>query len=229
MSDLTRESRLQRGVLVEFDFAVMPGHEIMLDVCRQELAKVGLKIDEVVMARSMFGRSFVAALSATCRAQGVAAAEVSDLAATCNRIFAERITAKIGGIPAGFKDFVGANAARGLKTVLFSRADEESLKAAFSALPEDKLSVSEDITSSFCFTSFEGWRRFARKNGLHERLCVAIAGSGLSVKGALTTGIGSILRDNALAAYQDSSGCDKQIESFDAALLADVLRLLHLS
>lgn len=228
MSDEKRESRLLRGVLVEFDFAVMPGHEIMLDVCRQELAKSGLKIDEIVMARSMFGRSFVAALSVLCRAQGVTAADVSELASTCNRIFAERVTAKIGEIPAGFKAFVKATAARGLKTVLFSRADEEALKAAFSEIPEEKLAVSEDITSSFCFTSWEGWRRFARKNGLHERLCVGIAGSGLSIKGALTTGIGSVLRDNAVVAYQDGSGCDKQIAKFDAALLDDVLRLLHL-
>ena len=83
-----------------------------------------------------------------------------------------------------------------MKVVIFSQVDSEAIQAEFPELTEEQLGVSEDLTSSFCFTSWEGWRRFARKNGLHERLCVSIAGSGLSVKGALTSGVSSIVIDN---------------------------------
>jgi len=229
MSDEKKDARLQRGLLVEFDFAVMPGHQMMLDVCKEQLAKAGVKIDEVRMARYMFGRSFVAGLSALYRAQELSSYEVADRVAACNEAFAAKIKANLSEIPSGFKAFVKAAAAKEIKVILFSVADSEAIQAAFPDMPEDLFAVSEDLTSSFGFTSWEGWRRFARKNGLHERLCVSVCGSGLSVKGSLTSGISSIVKDNAIVAYQDISGYDKQIEKFDAGLVDDVLRLLHLS
>ncbi len=229
MSEEKKDARLQRGLLVEFDFAVMPGHQIMLEVCKEQLTKSGVKIDEVLMARYMFGRSFVAGLSALYRAQELSSYEVADRVAACNEAFAARIKADLAEIPPGFKDFIKAVAAREIKVVLFSVAESEAVQAAFADMPENLFAVSEDLTSSFGFTSWEGWRRFARKNSLHERLCVSVCGSGLSVKGALTSGISSIVKDNAVVAYQDISGFDKQIEKFDAGLADDVVRLLHLS
>ena len=223
-----KDAKLQRGLLVEFDFAVMPGHQLLLDICKEQLAKEGLKIDEVLTARYMFGRSFVAGLSALCRAQEVSSFEVSDMVATCNEIFVEKIKDNLANVPAGFKEFIQAVADKGVKVVLFSVAESETILSAFSDMPEDMLGASEDLTSSFGFTSWEGWRRFARKNGLHERLCVSICGSGLSVKGALTSGISVIVRDNEMVDYQDIGGYDKQIEEFDAGLADEVARLLHL-
>ncbi|MFO7936482.1 MAG: hypothetical protein R6V06_02620 [Kiritimatiellia bacterium] len=228
MSEENKESRLQRGVLVEFDYAVMPGHRIMLDVCKKKFAEHKLEIDGILMARYMFGRSFVAGLSALCRAQDISSFEVSDMAEECNNLFAERVKAELKDVPGGFIDFVKALAEKELKVVLFSRVESEVLQALFPDLTEEQLGVSEDMTSSFCFTSWEGWRRFARKNDLHERLCVSICGSGLSVKGALTAGVSSIVRENDMVAYQDISGCDKKIEEFDPSLIKEVERLLHL-
>ncbi|MDA3925791.1 MAG: hypothetical protein PF904_13930 [Kiritimatiellae bacterium] len=222
------DARLQRGLLVEFDFAVMPGHQIMLDVCKEQLAKEGLKIDDVLMARYMFGRSFVAGLSALCRAQEISSFEVSDMVATCNEIVAEKIKNSLSSVPAAFKELIKAVADKGIKVVLFSVAESEAVLAAFPDMPEDMLAVSEDLTSSFGFTSWEGWRRFARKNGLHERLCVSICGSGLSVKGALTSGVSAIVKDNELVSYQDISGYDMQVTDFDTGIVDEIVRLLHL-
>ncbi len=227
MSEDKKDSKLQRGMLVEFDYTVMPGHQIMLDICKEQLSKKGLKIDAVLMARYMFGRSFVAGLSALCRAQDVSVFDFSEVATACNDIFADRIQAKLKDIPKGFKEFVKAVAAKGIKVVIFSQAESEAIQAVFPDLTTEQLGVAEDLTSSFCFTSWEGWRRFARKNGLHERLCVSISGSGLSVKGALTSGLSSIVKDNDIVAYQDIGGCDRQIEKFDVSLLDEVERLLH--
>lgn len=228
MSEEKKDARLQRGLLVEFDFAVLPGHQIMLDVCKEHLAKSGVKIDDVLMARYMFGRSFVAGLSALYRAQQLPTIDAADKVALCNAEFAARITANLAKIPAGFKAFIQAAAAKDIRVVLFSVAESETVKAAFPDMPENLFAVSEDLTSSFGFTSWEGWRRFARKNGLHERLCVSVCGSGLSVKGALTSGVSPIVKDNPIVSYQDISGNNRHIESFDVGLVDDVQRLLHL-
>jgi hypothetical protein len=228
MSGEKKDSKLQRGVLVEFDFAVMPGHEIMLQICKERLAEAGLKIDNIIMARYMFGRSFVSGLSALCRAQNVSSVELSELATTCNELFAQRAAERLNQIPQGFNDFIDALVKKGLKPVLFSKIDTELLRASFSTIAEEKLGISEDLTSSFCFTSWEGWRRFARKNNLHERLCVAVAGSGLSVKGALTSGLSVLVKTNPIADYQDISGCDKKIDKFSAEIVKDVVDMLHL-
>ncbi|MFA7173969.1 MAG: hypothetical protein WC340_11250 [Kiritimatiellia bacterium] len=228
MIEKKKDARLQRGLLVEFDFAVMSGHQIMLDVCKEQLTKGGLKIDEVLMARYMFGRSFVAGLSALCRAQKLPTIDATDKVTLCNAEFAAKITANLAKIPAGFKDFINAVVAKDIRVVLFSVAEIEDIKAVFSDMPEDLFAVSENLASSFGFTSWEGWRRFARKNSVHERLCVSVCGSGLSVKGALTAGVSPMVKDNPIVAYQDTSGHNRQIESFDAELVDDVVRLLHL-
>jgi hypothetical protein len=228
MSEDKNYSKLQRGLLVEFDFAVMPGHQIMLDVCSEQLPKAGLKVDQLRMARSMLGRSFVSALNSLCRLQNVKSEDVAELAANCNKAFAERIGQVSDGLPEGFMEFLSEAADKGLKTVLFTKSDVDSLQSKFSALPENKVCVTEDLASSFCFTSWEGWRRFARKNALHERLCVGVAGSGLSVKGALTSGLSVLVKTNDIVDYQDISGADRQITDFNAELIQDVRRLLHL-
>ncbi len=228
MSEDKNDSRLQRGLLVEFDFAVMPGHKIMLDVCSEQLSKAGLKVDQLRMARSMLGRSFVSALNTLCRVQNVRSEEVSEMVANCNKAFAERIGQASDKLPDGFMEFLREAADQGLKSVLFTKSDVDALQSKFSDLPENKVCVTEDLTSSFCFTSWEGWRRFARKNTLHERLCVGVAGSGLSVKGALTSGLGVLVKTNDIVDYQDISGADRQIAGFNVELIQDVRRLLHL-
>jgi len=229
MSEEKKDAILKRGVLIEFDFAVMPGHQMMLEVCKEQFAKEGLKIDQVIMARYMAGKSFVAGLSALCRAQEITSFEVSDMAASCNELFAEKIKANLKKVPAGFKDFIKAVTDKGMKVVIFSISDSEAIREAFADIPEESLGISEDLTSSFCFTSWEGWRRFARKNSLHERLCVSVCGSGLSVKGALTSGLSVIVKDNEMVDYQDISGYDKQIKEFDVGVVDEVARLLHLA
>ena len=59
-------AHLQRGVIVEFDFAVLPGHRLLLDICSARLAKEGVKLDATLMARFMGGKSFSSGLNALC-------------------------------------------------------------------------------------------------------------------------------------------------------------------
>jgi len=219
-------AQLQRGVIVEFDFAVLPGHSLLLDICRARFAKEGIRFDAALMARSMGGKSFSSGLNALCNKQQKTI-DVPTVIGECNAEFAEALKGKLSTVPAGFLEFVKALLAKNVKVVIVSRADNEAVKAVFQSVQSDKLVVLHDAPIGFGFYSWDGWRRTARKTELHERLCVAVAGSGFSVKGALTSGLGVIVKPNPLTDYQDLSGCDVRVDEYSAGLADDVLRILR--
>ena len=219
-------AQLQRGVIVEFDFAVLPGHAFLKDICSVRLEKEGLKPDAKLMARYMGGKSFSSGLNAMCN-KLQKTLDVPAVIAECNGQFAEALKGALPKVPAGFIAFVKALLAKEIKVVIVSRADSEAVRAAFADVQSDKLVVMHDLANSFGFCSWDGWRRAARKNDLHERLCVAVAGCGFSVKGALTSGMGVLVKDNAVTEYQDISGCDLKISEFSAGLVDDVTRILR--
>jgi beta-phosphoglucomutase-like phosphatase (HAD superfamily) len=222
----TAAAQLQRGVIVEFDFAVLSGHAFLLDICSARLAKEGVKLDATLMARSMGGKSFSSGLNALCNKQQKTI-DVPAVIADCQEQYAEALKGALSKVPAGFVDFVKALLAKGLKVVVVSRADSEAVKAVFGEGLSEKLIITHDVSNGFGFCSWDGWRRAARKCDLHERLCVAVAGSGYSVKGALTSGLGVMVKVNPVTEYQDVSGSDMQVAEFSAALAEDVMRILH--
>ncbi len=219
-------AQLQRGVIVEFDFTVLSGHTFLLNICRTRLEKEGVKLDAMLMARSMVGRSFSSGLNALCNKQQKTI-DVPAVIAECYEQYAAALKGALPGVPAGFVDFVKALLGKGLKVVIVSRADSEAVRAVFSNVQSEKLVVMHDASNGFGFCSWDGWRRAARKNDLHERLCVAVAGSGYSVKGALTTGMGVMVKVNPATEYQDISGCDVHIGEFAAGLADEVVRILR--
>ena len=218
-------AHLQRGVIVEFDFAVLPGHRLLLDICSARLAKEGVTLDATLMARFMSGKSFSAGLNALCNKQQKTV-DVPAVIAECNEQFAAALKAGLSAVPASFVEFVSALLAKGLKAVLVSRVESESVRALFPAAAE-KLVVMHEAPNSFGFCSWDGWRRVARKNDLHERLCVAVTGSGFSVKGALTTGMGVMVKSNPLTEHQDFGGCDVRIGEYAAGLSDEVIHILR--
>ncbi len=177
-----------------------------MDICRERLAKEGVVLDETLMARLM---------------------DVPSVIADCYGAFDEGLKGSMGGVPAGFIAFVKALVAKDIKVVVVSRTDSEAVKAAYSGIESERLVVMHDVSNGFGFCSWDGWRRAARKNDLYERLCVAVAGSGHSVKGALVAGMGVMVKTNPLVEYQDVSGCDVSIGEFSAALTEDVTRILR--
>ena len=219
-------AHLQRGVIVEFDFAVLAGHDFLMDICRKRLDQEGIKFDAGMAARFMGGKSFSSGLNALCN-KLQKTLDVPAVIADCNEQFAESVKGALGRTAPGFIDFVNALVSKNLKVVVLTRSDGEAVKALFSNLPPEKVVVLHDAANSFGYCSWDGWRRAARKCDLHERLCVAVAGSGFSVKGALNAGMGVIVKDNAVTEYQDVSGCDVRIADFTAKLTDEVVRILR--
>lgn len=219
-------AQLQRGVIVEFDFAVLPGHRLLLDVCSARLAKEGVKLDATLLARYMGGKSFSSGLNNLCN-KLQKTVDVPAVVAECNEQFAAALTANLSQTPAGFVAFVSALLAKGIKVVVASRVESDLVRALFPAVTDEKLVIVRETPNSFGFCSWDGWRRLVRKNDLHERLCVAVAGSGFSVKGGLTSGMGVIVKGNPMTEYQDFGGCDVRISEYAAGLADDVVRILR--
>ena len=227
MSD-SNAALLQRGVIIEFDFAVLPGHSLLLESCRERFAKEGIKMDEAILSRLMAGRTFSSGLNAFC-AKRQTKIDVADVITTCYENFDSALQQALSKpLPVGFVDFVKALLAKDIKVVLVSRVASEAVQAIFAEINNSKFVAMQDASAGFGFYSWDGWRRAARKNDLRERLCVGVAGSGYSVKGALFAGMGVLAKANALVEYQDFSGCDVNIKAFAASLAEDVARILRI-
>ncbi len=218
--------QLQRGVIVEFDFSVLSGHAFLSDICRARLEQEGIKADRKLMCRHMGGKTFSSGLNALCN-KLQKTVDVPAVIAECNGAFTEALEGALSSVPKGFVEFVKALLAKNIKVVLVSRADSEAVRAVFSDVQSEKLVVLHDTATGFGFCSWDGWRRAARKNDLYERLCVAVVGSGFSSKGALISGMGVVVKENPLTAYQDTSGSDLRISEFTAALAGEVCRILR--
>ncbi len=217
---------LPRGVIVEFDFAVLPGHRLMLDLYAARLAKDGVELDAARAARYLWGKSFSSGLNALCNRQQKTV-DVPGVIAECNEAFSAALKEELAKVPAGFTAFVGALLAKGMKVVLLTRVDTEAVRAAFASVATESLVVMHDASSGFGFFGWDGWRRASRKNDLYERLSVAVAGSGCSVKGALTAGLGVLVKDSPEVAYQDVSGSDVRVVEYAASLADEVRRILR--
>lgn len=225
MSD-SIDKQVQRGMIVELDFAVLPGHQLLLDISMEQFTKAGLTADATLIARYMGGKSFSNGLNALATKQGKTV-EVPALIAETNAAFSAALTQALKDVPAEFISFVSTIVAKGVKVIIISRADSEAVKALFPTQSENLL-FQTDTSSGFGFLGWDVWRRSARKNALRERLCVAVVGSGFSVKGALTSSMGALFKENPLTAHQDFSGGDVSIQHFNAALVKDVVAMLRI-
>lgn len=215
-----------RGVIVELDFAVLPGHALMKDICFARFEKEGLKVDDKKYFRYFGGKTFTSGLNALCN-KLEKSIEVPAFVAECQSQFSEALKGALSEIPDGFRDFVKALIAKNIKVVLVTRAESEVVQAAFADIDSELFIVQQETLLSFCFTNWEGWRRVARKNSLHERLCMAVAGSGFSLKGAMNSGYSVMVKTNPLTEYQDVSGCDMRVTEFTGALVNDVTQILR--
>ena len=219
-------AHLQRGVIIEFDFAVLDGHAFLLDVCRARLETEGVKFDAPLMVRSMGGRSFSSGINALANKQGKTI-DVPTVVADCNAEFVDKLTEALAKVPESFVKFVKAALAKDLRVIIVTRLESDAVLPVL-GIEDERLTVLHDIPNGFGFNTWEGWRRAARKNNLHDRLCVAVAGSGFSVKGAINSGMFVFVKPNALTEHQDFSGCDTVITEYAASLADDMTRLLRI-
>ena len=228
MAEEEKKVKFPRAVIVEFDFTALDGAQMLFDIARSQLAKHGIDLTVKLEAMHLANGNCQGALRELFEKfkkndDPVAAArELMDA-------FRAALTEKAAAaVTPEFKAFVKALSAKGLKTVIATRADLDALKPALEDFDSDLVSEYSEPSQTYGNCKWDAWRRTLRANELHEMLTVAVTGSGYGVRSALVAGMPVIALVHDHVAYQDFGGADVVADAFSANLAKDVLRMLHL-
>jgi len=218
------ESR--KGVIIEFDFAVMNGAKLLYDAAEKVLSDNDIAFNARVEAQYLAGGNCQGALTdyfnvvKTKKTPAKAAKDISEA-------FVKALTAAVpDALGASFVNFVKTLSAKGVKTVIATRADLETVKSAFACVVDENVSFFQETFQVYGSVKWDAWRRACASNKLYNFTSVALAGSGYSVKSALVAGLGVIAVLNDRVAYQDFGGADDVVETVDAKLADKVLSML---
>ncbi|MGN0846645.1 MAG: HAD hydrolase-like protein [Kiritimatiellia bacterium] len=218
-----------RGVIVEFDFTAVDGAQILFDIAKKVLAARGVDLTIKLEAIHLVGGNYQGGLAELFEALGIkadAAAVAQELAEAFKAALAEKAAA---AVTPGFKAFVKALTAKGVKVVVATRSDVEQLRSALADLDSALVVPYAEPSNTYGNCKWDAWRRACSQNGLVDVLTVAVTGSGKGVKSALVAGMSALGIVHDHVAYQDFGGADAVVEAgFDAKLAGVVARMLHL-
>ncbi len=220
-----------KGVIVEFDFAVLDGAELLFDVARRHLKAVdGIGLDLQIEAKYLAGRSYEEGFTRyfpVVRTKKTAPKAARELAAA----FASAVSDAVAlptAIPVAFRNFVATLAAKGVKVVISTRAAPDAAAAAFAPLLVENVSLYREVSLVYGCPSWDSWRRACMANDIARANALAITGSGHGVRSALLAGMASMAVVKDRVAFQDYTGASivaKNLSAVSARQLIDYLRV----
>ena len=221
-------AKMSKGVIVEFDFTVLNGAEILFNTAKKLLKGAGVELNTRFEALHLAGGNYqggLAELFRTLDKKCDAAATARDL----HDAFGKALTAKaVAAVTPGLKAFISALVERGVKVVVATRSDLETLRPAFEGFDPEKVVLYAEPSMTYGNGKWDAWRRACSQNGLVDVLTVGVTGSGNGVKSALVAGMSAIAIIHDHVAYQDFGGADVVVESFNAKLADEAFRMLHM-
>ena len=216
-------AKMSKGVIVEFDFTVLNGAEILFDTAKKLLKGAGVELNTRLEALHLAGGNYQGGLAELFEATG-RSGDAAALARELNTAFNSAVAAKAAdAVTPAFKNFLKTLADKGLKVVVATRGDAAALAAA---IGDDRV-VAYAETYGSC--KWDVWKRACRLNGLHEMLVSAVTGSGFGVRAALIAGMSALGVTNERVAWQDFGGADKVVETLDKKAAEAVLQMLKVS
>ncbi|MBR4259731.1 MAG: hypothetical protein IKQ17_11920 [Kiritimatiellae bacterium] len=219
---------VKKGVIVEFDFAAMDGANLLFDVTKKFLAGLdNIPFDERIEAQHLAGGNYQGGLAeyfAVVKTKKLAAKAAKDLSAAFVSALNEAVPKSI---TQGFRKFVQTIAAKGVKVVISTRADVETVRPAFAGLLGDDVVLFQETSSTYGSVKWDAWRRACAMNKLRNFSTIAVTGSGFGVKSALVAGMGSVAVTSPHVAYQDFGGADEVVSELNAAAAKTILEILR--
>ena len=219
---------VKKGVIVEFDFAAMDGANLLFDVTKKFLAGLdNIPFDERIEAQHLAGGNYQGGLAeyfAVVKTKKLAAKAAKDLSAAFVSALNEAVPKSV--TPA-FRKFVQTIAAKGVKIVISTRADFETVRPAFAGLLGDDVVLFQETSSTYGSVKWDAWRRACAMNKLRNFSTIAVTGSGFGVKSALVAGMGSVAVTSPHVAYQDFGGADEVVSELNAAAAKTILEILR--
>ena len=218
-----------KGVIVEFDFTVLNGAELLYETTKRFLSELdGIAFDTRSEAQYLAGGNYqggLAELFAAAKTKKTAQKAARDLAAAFNAALTEAVPSAI--TPA-FRNFVKVLSDRGVRVVISTRADVAAVRMAFAQMLSGDVVLYQETSPCYGSVKWDAWRRACVANRLRHLSTVAVTGSGFGVKSALIAGMGSMAVVNDHVAWQDFGGADEVVSELSgptARRLLEVFRM----
>ena len=217
-----------KGVVIDFDFAVADGAEILFATAKRFLKDLdGIALDDIGEARFLAGRPYLEGftqLFASVKTKKTAVKAAREFPA----IFAAALTATApSAISAPFKNFLKALVEKDVGIIVLSRIPENILRPLFAFLPADLVSFWAEASDCYGAPRWDSWRRACRAVNLRPASVLALTGSGAGVKAALRTGIGSVAVVRERTAWQDFVGVNDSVTELSGKTAKRILEILH--
>lgn len=217
-----------KGVIIEFDFAVANGAEILFETSKKILGDIDIEFNKRVEADHLAGGNYQGGLAEyfqVVKTKKTPQKAAKDLSTS----FASALTAQVAkACTEDFKKFLRTLLGRGLKVVLATRANIDEAKKVFAEFEgNENFSIYAEVSSAYGCVKWDAWRRAAASKHLRSFLTLAVAGSGLSVKSALQAGFGVLAVMNDHVAYQDFGGADDIVDKLDEKVALQIAAKLR--
>ena len=219
-------AKMSKGVVVEFDFAVLNGSEILFETASSSLKGYGITLDARLESLHLAGGNYQGAL-AELFGMVECDAEPAAVARELNSAFNAAVAAKAAAaVTPAFKNFIKTLQDKGVKVVVATRGDAAALAEA---LADPQVVVHAETSSTYGSCKWDAWKRACRHNGLHEMLTAAVTGSGFGVRAALVAGMSALGISNKRVEWQDFGGADDVVDTVDKDAADIVLKMLKVS
>jgi beta-phosphoglucomutase-like phosphatase (HAD superfamily) len=219
-------AKIGKGVVVEFDFAVLNGADILFETASGILKGFGITLDSRLEALHLAGGNYQGAL-AELFAKVECDADPAAVARELHAAFNAAVAAKAAdAVTPAFKSFIAALQEKGVKVVVATRGDAAALAQA---IGDEQVVVHAEMSSTYGSCKWDAWKRACRLNGLHEMLTTAVTGSGFGVKAALVAGMSALGVANSRVEWQDFGGADYVVDTIDKKAADIVLKMLKVA
>ena len=217
-------AKIGKGVVVEFDFAVLNGADILFETASEILKGHGIVLDSRLEALHLAGGNYQGAL-AELFAKVECDADPATVARELHAAFNAAVAAKAAeAVTPAFKGFVSALQAKGVKVVVATRGDAAALAQT---IGDGQVVVHSEMSSTYGSCKWDAWKRACRLNGLHEMLTAAVTGSGFGVKAALVAGMSALGVENSRVGWQDFGGADEVVSELSGPTARRLLEVLR--
>lgn len=219
-----------RGVIVEFDFTVLNGAELLYETTKRFLSELdGIAFDARSEAQYLAGGNYqggLAELFAAVKTKKTAQKAARDLAAAFNAALTAAVPA--AAATPSFRNFVKVLADKGVKVVIATRADVAAVRQSFVQVLSGDVVLYQETSTCYGAVKWDAWRRACAANRLRHLSTVAVTGSGHGVKSALIAGMGSMAVVNDHVAYQDFGGADAVVDEISGTTAKKLLEILRI-
>lgn len=210
------------SLLIELEGVALPFRSALFDIAKNLLAERGVELTPALFLRCNGPISSIAGqLLDIVKAE----APVSEFEPALFKALVDRLDRGTDRPNAHLPPLLEEAKRRGLSVAAVTGLPDHVAQVAYSASNLARLDVPLFSFGDEAkpFPRADAWLKAAKQLGRPARACIALAGSQLSCKTALAAGMRTVGVPDPFTAYQDFSGCDAVIESWEdtspAALL----------